>query len=81
MTYTRTHTRIEFANPYLVCTQCERPVSAWHNPEACGCSAATRNLPCQHTAGVRDTCPSWSPVDGCLCPAGATPHRIHPAFD
>ncbi|MEU1552088.1 hypothetical protein ABZ517_05125 [Streptomyces scabiei] len=81
MTHTRTHTHIKFANPYLVCTQCHQPVSAWHNPDACGCSTTTRYLPCQHTAGARDTCPSWSPVDGCLCPAGPASHRTHPEIN
>lgn len=81
MTHTRTHTRITFANPYLLCAQCQHRTSAWHNPAACDCSSPTCNLPCRHTADLRGTCPSWSPVDGCLCPAGPTSHSTQHALN
>ena len=61
-TRTRTHTKIRFANPFLVCDTCRQPVSAWHNSDACGCDAGCWNIPCGHTAGTTSTCPSWSPV-------------------
>lgn len=67
MTHTRTHVHVAFANPFLVCTTCRRPVPAWHDPDKCGCDAHAWNVPCEHSIGVRDTCPSWSPVDGCRC--------------
>lgn len=70
-THTRTHTEIRFANPHLVCTDCRRPVPAWHNPDACGCDPEVFgpfwNVPCGHRAGITSVCPSWSPVDGCQC--------------
>lgn len=70
-THTRTHVFVEFANPFLVCDECRRPVPVWHNPDKCGCDPGTFgpfwNEPCGHKAGVTSVCPSWSPVDGCLC--------------
>lgn len=79
MTSTRTHVYTEFANLFLVCDQCQRSVSHWHDQRACGClgsGKAATNEPCGHTAGVTSTCPSWSPVDGCRCRAhlGHMPH-------
>lgn len=68
MTYTRTHTSVALANPYLTCDQCKRPVAAWHDPERCGCDGKTYNLPCEHQTGSTSVCPSWSPVDKCQCP-------------
>lgn len=67
MTHTRTHVYIEFANPYLVCGLCRQPVPRWHNGDKCGCDSGFWTDPCGHTAGIVDTCPSWSPVDGCTC--------------
>lgn len=60
-----------FANPYLLCPECEQRVTNTRfgdGPE--------QNLPCGHrTQGYRDTCPSWSPVDGCRCSGGPATHR------
>lgn len=80
MTHTRTHVHVSFANPFLVCDRCRQPVSAWHNPEACGCDASFWNKPCEHRAGVTSVCPSWSPVDGCQCAAvlGSVQHNPAP---
>jgi hypothetical protein len=69
-THTRTHTEIRFANPYLICDQCRRPVPAWHDPDKCGCNPEAFgfwNEPCGHRAGTASVCPSWGPVDGCQC--------------
>lgn len=76
MTRVRTHTHIKFANPHLVCVTCEQPLTGWHNPDTCGCGSPAYNLPCRHPVGSRDTCPSWSPVDGCTCAQrfGSVPH-------
>ena len=76
-THTRTHVNISFANPFLVCDQCQQPVPAWHNPDRCGCGGGGwQNLPCGHQAGVTSVCPSWGPVDGCTCQQalGHVPH-------
>lgn len=59
MTYTKTYTRISFANPYLRCDECSELVAAMR-------SDTHANLPCGHL-GVTSACPSWSPVDGCTC--------------
>ncbi|MEV4670993.1 hypothetical protein AB0K34_05000 [Actinomadura sp. NPDC049382] len=68
MTYTRTHTFITFANPYLTCEQCGAWVKRWHSNDQCGCTAASWNDPCgcEH-AGTTSACPSWGPDDGCQC--------------
>lgn len=67
-THTRTHVHVSFANPYLVCDQCGEFVPRWHNPAACGCDGTGwRNEPCGHQAEASSCCPSWGPVDGCLC--------------
>lgn len=66
-THTRTHVYVSFANPYLVCELCHQPVPRWHDPDKCGCGGHDWNEPCGHPAGISDTCPSWSPVDGCQC--------------
>ncbi|MDH6226234.1 hypothetical protein [Streptomyces sp. MJP52] len=66
-THTRTHTFIEFANPFLVCDLCRQPVPRWHNNDACGCDTTSWNDPCGHPAEAISVCPSWSPLDGCLC--------------
>lgn len=67
MTFTRTHTYITFADPFLDCLKCGQPVDKWHNPDRCGCDDATMNEPCGHESGITSVCPSWSPVDGCRC--------------
>jgi hypothetical protein len=59
MTYTRTYTRITFANPFLRCDECGGGVDAMR-------SDTNANLPCGHL-GVTSECPSWGPVDGCTC--------------
>lgn len=51
---------MRFANPYLVCTHCRRP-TIWRS--------RGNNLPCGHGADYVSLCPTWSPVDGCSCPA------------
>jgi hypothetical protein len=61
------HAVIEFANPYLKCDACRQWVTAWHDNLQCGCHTPCDNKPCGHAAGVTSACPSWSPVDGCLC--------------
>jgi hypothetical protein len=67
-THTRTHVFVEFANPFLACDACGRRVPEWHSPEQCGCGQeGWENEPCGHQAGVTSACPSWGPVDGCLC--------------
>ncbi len=77
ITRTRTHTFIEFANPFLVCEGCGQPVTRMHRHERCGCNdpEVDRN-PCCGSYGERSTCPSWGPVDGCTCVAslGYIPH-------
>jgi hypothetical protein len=80
MTYTRTHVYTDLANPYLVCQLCRQPVPRWHNNNACGCDAPCWNEPCTHNAGITSVCPSWSPVDGCLCQEhlGAVDHAQPP---
>jgi hypothetical protein len=67
MTYTRTHVYVGFANPFLVCDRCRQPVQRWHNNDKCGCTAGCWLGPCGHTAEAVSVCPSWDPVDGCLC--------------
>lgn len=67
-TRTRTHVFITFANPFLACEGCGKPVSRFHNHEQCGCGdpEADRNE-CCGAYGERSVCPSWGPVDGCQC--------------
>lgn len=74
-THTRTHVFVTFANPHLVCDRCHQPVKSWHDDQACGCDDTWWNRPCGHIAGVLNTCPSWSPVDGCTC---TEPHMVQP---
>ncbi|MFM9590768.1 hypothetical protein ACKI16_29700 [Streptomyces scabiei] len=66
-TVTSTHAYIPFANPYLQCTQCGAWLTGFHEPETCGCTTFETNVPCCCRAGIRSACPSWSPVEGCLC--------------
>jgi hypothetical protein len=66
-TRTRTHVFVSFANPFLVCNLCSKPVLRWHNNDKCGCAAECWIDPCSHNAEAVSVCPSWSPVDGCTC--------------
>ena len=73
-TYTRTVNTIDPANPYLTCVQCGGWVDHFsHTGEGQGPS---RNQPCDHAADYANVCPSWGPVDGCLCAEhlGHVPH-------
>lgn len=77
-THTRTHVEITFANPFLYCDECERPVPSWHDSESCGCDeTGWENLPCGHTAGIHSVCPTWSPVGGCECVTESGRHISH----
>ncbi|MFM9703636.1 hypothetical protein [Streptomyces galilaeus] len=67
MTHTRVHTYITFANPHLVCEQCRQPATRWHDRHKCGCDTRSWIDPCGHNAEAVSVCPSWSPLDGCLC--------------
>lgn len=67
MTHTRTHVYVTFANPFLVCNLCRKPVQRWHTNDKCGCEQECWIEPCSHNAEAVSVCPSWSPVDGCLC--------------
>lgn len=65
---TSTHTLIGFANPYLLCGECKQSVKYWHNPDRCGCvNESHYNHPCGHVADLIQGCPSWNPVEGCIC--------------
>lgn len=67
-------TLTKFANPYLVCDECDAWITgAWNLGEGEG---PVRNEPCGHKAGATSRCPSWGPVDGCECLAhlGHVPH-------
>lgn len=85
MTYTRVHTHVTFADPFLVCDECRNRVTGFHDPEHCGCTGDFHLLPCNHVAEPVSTCPSWSPVDGCRCQEhlGHVPHArpVGPAPD
>jgi hypothetical protein len=75
-THTRTHAVITPANPFLACSTCGRRAEAFHD-DRCGCGETMpMNMPCGHTDGYDDLCPSWSPVDGCDCRylLGFVPH-------
>lgn len=54
----------EFADPHLVCTECGRHVEGY--VVAPGRPEDMENWPCRHK-WMANLCPSWSPVDGCLC--------------
>lgn len=56
---THTYTVRRFANPYLKCKECGVRAEGLRSDNG-------NNYPCNHT-GIRDTCYSWSPVDGCTC--------------
>jgi hypothetical protein len=67
MTHTRTHVYVSFANPYLRCIHCGERAEGYHDNERCGCHQESWNVPCEHPVGSISACPSWSPVDGCIC--------------
>lgn len=69
-TYTRVHTEITFANPYLICDKCKSKVTSFHDNTQCGCNSNSYLIPCEHSTGIVSKCPSWSPVDGCTCKGG-----------
>lgn len=50
-----------YANPYLTCPACGDRVVGRHDDNS------GRNWPCGDDAGVVSLCPTWSPVDGCMC--------------
>ncbi len=66
-------TGIRFANPFLICHWCGREVT--------GVTSDGRNVPCDHIEGTVSMCPSWGPVDGCICSQtlGRVPHKGAPA--
>ncbi len=57
----------EYADPFLVCESCGRQTTG---------RDGNYNAPCGHRAGFKSICPSWSPVEGCLCQKylGYVPH-------
>lgn len=57
---------IDFADPYKQCRQCGGWVTGTRDE-----GRPFTLVPCGHQSDYRDVCPSWSPVDGCRCPAGA----------
>lgn len=61
-THVTTYARITPACPYLACGECHARVEFWLDRPG-----PHRNEPCGHEAEMVDTCPSWSPVDGCRC--------------
>jgi hypothetical protein len=72
-TFTRTHNETRFADPYKKCLTCGGWIDGYlDNP---GRPILT---PCEHDAGYRDVCPSWSPVDGCGCAAYSARHPGDP---
>lgn len=66
-TVTRTHVLVGYANPFLVCAECRKKVPYWHDPDRCGCNGEWYLHPCEHKADIISTCPSWNPVEGCIC--------------
>jgi hypothetical protein len=64
---THLHTQVGLANPYLICGECKDKVRYWHNPERCNCDVSFFNYPCEHTADLISTCPTWGPIYGCSC--------------
>lgn len=51
-----------YANPYNACDACGARTT--HGSTADG---RFRNQPCGHAASFSSLCPSWGPVDGCMC--------------
>lgn len=74
-THTFTYTVTTFADPFLVCQECGQPVSGYYN--APGHDLDCANVPCRHL-GVRSTCMSWGPVDGCRCPKPCEMPHVRP---
>lgn len=72
-TYTRTHEAIGFADPFKVCNQC----GGWVTGILRTRRGPDLTTPCEHAQSYADVCPSWSPVDGCLCRErlGHVPHE------
>ena len=71
ITHTTIHTfNVEhYANPFLVCNECERSVTGYiivTDEYASDHIENWANYPCLHI-GITSQCPSWSPVDGCRC--------------
>jgi hypothetical protein len=64
---THTHTMTPLANPHIQCAECGEQVTSFHCAETCGCTGSSWNWPCRHDADTHNTCPTWSPVDGCQC--------------
>jgi hypothetical protein len=62
---------IHFADPFKQCKVCLKRVTGVTVVDV----GAWPNLPCGHV-GYDDSCPSWSPVDGCTCEKslGYMPH-------
>jgi hypothetical protein len=56
-----------FANPYLLCDECLQRAEGftWYTHKL---------IPCGHVAATIDTCPTWSPVDGCTCASHVARH-------
>lgn len=68
MTSTHTHVLTRFANPFLRCDFCKKPVTGFvaFFGQVLGCDHVGNLYPCGHI-GATSICPSWSPVDGCRC--------------
>lgn len=68
---------IVFANPYLRCRLCGTAVRGMGG---LGLDGAATSSPCGHEASVLSICPTWGPVDGCLCleHLGRRTHELHP---
>lgn len=76
--HTRVHVSTSFANPYLTCGECHQRATGFHQYEQCGCQSGNWLLPHRHDASADSVCPSWGPVDGCLCQEflGQVSHRL-----
>ncbi len=64
---------LRFADPYKKCLAC----GGWIDGSSQGAGPLVV-IPCGHTQGYRDVCPSWSPVDGCGCAEYTARHPGHP---
>jgi hypothetical protein len=75
-TFTRTHNRTDFADPYKVCNAC----GGWVDGVLDVPDGPFLTVPCEHDKGYRDVCPSWGPVDGCSCAEilGSVDHPVRP---
>jgi hypothetical protein len=49
---------VAYANPYLMCLTCRCRVTD---------AEGGRNVPCGDPIGFVSACPTWSPVDSCMC--------------